>query len=118
MKAARRHRLPLLSALLIGSLAVVAVAIAVLVTKAGPGGSTDGMERGLVTAVSSSSFLQVDTITMLTQDGRSVEFTVQDSAVLGNFTGSHLRAHGLEGAPVTVYFERRGQDLVVTRITD
>ncbi len=71
--------------------------------------------RGLVIAVEAHSLARADRLTLRTEDGRELVFTVDASV---DWTPGHLREHMALGAPVIVEYVARPEGLVAVRIDD
>lgn len=99
-----------LPAMVLG-LAVVVLALSV---------SCDGKDkvenvRGLVVDVVGRNLLEVETLTVRTQDGKTWTFTTDGPLP---FTASHLREHQLFGQTVLVFFTKRDGRLVAVDLAD
>jgi len=91
---------------------------------AGPASSDSGSlvpespVAGIVTAVDSSGLAQVKGFTLRTNDGEIIVFKI---GVLQNgdeFPPGHLKEHQATAAPILVFFNQVGNELVVYRIED
>ena len=78
------------------------------------GQATDSV-RGMVTDVKSSSLVNLDSLVVEDQDGRSWEFT---AGSYSGFTPSHLREHMVLAEPVTVKFRVEGDLMIIEEVTD
>ena len=82
--------------------------------------SCDGKEkvesvRGIVVEVVGRNLLEVETLQVRTQDGRTWTFTTDGPLP---FTASHLREHQLFGQTVLVFFVKRDGRLVAVDLAD
>ena len=72
--------------------------------------------RGLLTDVQARSIIQVETLT-IEEQGTGKQWTFQAEGDIG-FTPSHLRAHMLQGEPVTVHYKERDGRLLAVQVAD
>ncbi len=72
--------------------------------------------RGLLTDVQARSISQVETLTVEEQ-GTGKQWMFQTDGDIGP-TPSHLRAHMLQGEPVTVHYMERDGRLLAVKVTD
>ena len=82
--------------------------------------SCDGKEnvenvRGIVVEVAGRNLLEVETLKVRTQDGKTWTFTTDGPLP---FTASHLREHQLFGQTVLVFFTKRDGQLVAVDLAD
>jgi len=86
------------------------------------GSSSDiGPVQGRVTDVQSKSLLELESLTMVDDEGTEWKFVDDGSTQtnLDGFTPSHLREHMVQGAKITVrYRGTQDGDLVIVSITD
>ena len=73
--------------------------------------------RGLVVDVKAVSITEMESLTVRDEDGRVWRFTAEGFTD-PIFTPSHLRQHGITGEMVTIYFKKRGDELIIVRVTD
>ena len=73
--------------------------------------------RGMVQAVEPRSLLDIESLTVVDEQG--VVWTFQGGPLTpAGFTPSHLREHMLLGEPVSVFYHAEGDALVIDDITD
>ena len=73
--------------------------------------------RGMVQAVEPRSLLDIESLTVVDDEG--VVWVFQGGPrTLAGFTPSHLREHMLLGEPVSVFYHAEGETLVIDDITD
>lgn len=93
---------------LLGIIAVVAVAVVIVIATAfgGPGRK---VETGVVIAVQATRLDAVQGFTILTADGRTVEFRIVQLENAATFAPGHLGEHKANLVPVRVtYIDRDG----------
>lgn len=73
--------------------------------------------RGLLTDVKAASLLEIESITVQTDDGET-HVIESGGRILTDFTPSHLREHMLRGEAVTVTFHEQGERLVLDDVSD
>ena len=73
--------------------------------------------RGLVQEMKTRSLLELESLTLIDENGARLTFEARSGQVEG-FTPSHIRDHMVQGQPVTVTFHRENGVLVINDITD
>ena len=74
---------------------------------------------GVVIAVDGPSSAEVDTFTLRTTDGQTLDFTVGRLDLSnGGLPAPHLREHLVSGIPITVTYDDQANDNVVQRYVD
>ena len=73
--------------------------------------------RGMVQAVEPRSLLDIESLTVVDEEGVVWIFQGGPRTPAG-FTPSHLREHMLQGEPVSVFYHAEGEALVIDDITD
>ena len=92
------------------------LAVVVLASPASCGGQEKVESvRGIVVEVVGRDLLEVETLRVRTQDGRTWTFTTDGPLP---FTASHLREHQLFGQTVLVFFVKRDGQLVAVDLAD
>lgn len=101
-------------------LILTALAALVLGCGGGDGASSSGEERtirGRLTDVRAASLLEVESITVETENGESYILEA-GNRIFSGFTPSHLREHMLQGTLVTVTFHQEGERMVLNDVLD
>lgn len=85
---------------------------------AGCGGEPDaGTARGYVIAVESRTLLELDSVSVRTEEGETIQLNARGKLFPG-FSPSHLREHMVQGLPVTVTYHRENGVLVLDDVRD
>ncbi len=84
----------------------------------GCGGEPDaGTARGYVIGVESRTLLELDSVSVRTEEGETIQLNARGKLFPG-FSPSHLREHMVQGLPVTVTYHRENGDLVLDDVRD
>ena len=78
----------------------------------------DSPVAGVVTAVQMSGAATITGFTLHTNDGETVVFKIGVLQNADDFPASQLKDYETTGAPILVFFNQTGSDLVVFRIED
>jgi hypothetical protein len=103
--------------LVLGAIAVAVVAVAVIAatTVGGPGRQ---VETGIVVAVEATSLSSVQGFSILTADGRTVDFRIVSLENTAAFPPGHLAVHKVSLVPVRVTYVDRDGSHEAVRIED
>ena len=99
-------------------LAVLLAALALVAFACGGG---DRSESGVILDVDGSSLTQVDSFTLLDDDGEVLTFQIAPDAsreLADGFFPGHMRGHALAAERVTVYFREEDGVLLALRLED
>ena len=111
-RPASRRRLLALLALVA---AVIVIAVVAATALGGPGRR---VETGVVIAVEATSLSSVQSFTIRTQDGRTVEFRVGTIENAAQFAPSHLAEHKVTLVPIRVTYVDEAGGPVAVRLED
>ncbi len=103
--------------LLLGAIAISAVAIAVVASTM-LGGPGRRVETGVVISVQATGLTAVQGFSIRTADGRTVDFRIVAVENAATFPPGHLAEHKVSLAPVRVTYVDRGDSLEAVRIED
>lgn len=99
--------------LLVAAVAVVAVAVAALVSASG-----DRTETGIVVGVQSTGLTDVSGFELRTTDGRAVDFRLGKLENATQFPPAHLLEHRVTAVPIIVHYRLEDGQPMAVRIED
>ena len=98
---------------------VVAVAVAAAVFGGTAGNPAQGEQAvGIVSSIDSGGLTNVRGFTLLTPDGRELEFTIRTLENGAQFPPGHLAEHQSLGSPIRVWYRTDGDTKVAFRLED
>ena len=105
------------------ALAVIVVAVAVAAAVFGPSAGDPAAAQGeqavgIVSSIDSEGLTNVRGFTLLTPDGRELEFTIGTLENGAQFPPGHLAEHQALASPIRVWYRTEGGSLVAFRLED
>lgn len=97
------------------------VAAAVLVSCGDGSSGEERSARGVIVDVRSTTLTEIESFTLRTNDGRTLQFLPAPDASNDprvGLLGGHLRTHAVLGDQVEVYYREVGGELLALRIED
>ncbi len=107
-----RRRAILLFAVVLGAIAVAALAATAL------GGPGRRVETGIVVDVEATGLTSVQGFSLRTADGRTVDFRVGTTETATSFPPGHLAEHKATLAPIRVTYVEQAGTLLAVRLED
>ena len=105
------------------ALAVIVVAVAVAAamfggTAGNPAAAQGEQAVGIVSSIDSEGLTNVRGFTLLTPDGRELEFAIGTLEYGAQFPPGHLAEHQALASPIRVWYRTEGGSLVAFRLED
>ena len=109
--------------LFVAAIAVIVVAVAVVAAVFGgsardPGAPQGEQAVGIVSSIDSEGLTNVRGFTLLTPDGRDLEFTIGTLENGAQFPPGHLAEHQALASPIRVWYRTEDGALVAFRLED